>query len=313
MIEWIQSTEVFRAWAVDWVLTPCDEAVFTLPIRDHFFRVLIKSRVIGSSLAEHIIAEVGVDGVAPTRRVGVLDTKCEHLLCNRKWIVGFAGSGPNVHVWKVVGGDVVKPELHFEGIEVSLMTRFSPFSDDVLMAFPSCWPRGGFVQFCDLQASSKESKLVVTSKVVLKEWCGDSDSTGALTWRPDGSVCVLHYDDSGGSFFLVDNETGKPSVRFPQLGTPAVQIGTSHIFVRLTSQFTVYKTGDVAPSLEVECTWAWPPLHSQSCLIVSTTDELVFDGSDTEITFAVHDGATGFHVGYVTVAFDSQNSGTDVE
>ncbi|KAH3763725.1 hypothetical protein Pelo_4422, partial [Pelomyxa schiedti] len=41
MIQWIQSTTLFRAWAEDWVLRPGEEAVFRLPIWTYYLHVVV--------------------------------------------------------------------------------------------------------------------------------------------------------------------------------------------------------------------------------------------------------------------------------
>ncbi|KAH3722716.1 hypothetical protein Pelo_18578 [Pelomyxa schiedti] len=331
MVKWIQSTAMFRAWAEDWVLRPSEDALFRIPIKDHYLFVSVSptlglvrhswfhvpgevrgsvgndsSRAMilrklrfnsASHMREYAIEELGGDGEAP-KRVWSLETSCCSLFCNRKWIVGIQDE--NFHVWQVsgVGGDHASSSsssssgvayCNFGGIE-AMCAIFSPFSDDVLMLFDSeAGAAGGCVTFCDLQASVNEGKFVAKRKVL----CGESHPYGFIQ-RPDGSVCTLHREPC----IIVDNSTGKSMAQFPKYAT-VVPIGTSHIFVTKEDapNFEVYHNGSItsAPTLSVPCTWAATSRGVKSQLIVSTTHSS--ETGITEIKLAVHDCATGFHVG----------------
>ncbi|KAH3761432.1 hypothetical protein Pelo_6733 [Pelomyxa schiedti] len=333
MVKWIQSTAVFRAWAEEWVLRPSDEAVFRLPIREHFLfvsvsptlglvrhswfhtpgdvngslgnnrMILRQSRFIRASfLNEHVIEEVGGDGEA-LKRVSSLQTRCHPLYCNRKWIVGI--NGGRLHVWQVapgVGlGDASSSgmtERYFDGLLLGYIVcaRFSSFSDDVFLVFESCETvggSGGSVTFCDLQASVNKGELVVIRKLL----CRDRPCC-VTSCRTDGSMCTMHYDP----YLIVDNATGEPVVQFPE-GATVLPIGSSHVFMmrKDAPKFEVFHNGgsltSTPPTLSVPCTWAAPSLRDQSQLIVSTTHSSESHGRATEIKFVVHDCSTGFHVG----------------
>ncbi|KAH3722915.1 hypothetical protein Pelo_18380 [Pelomyxa schiedti] len=300
MAKWIQSTAVFRAWAEEWVLRPCEEAVFRLPISDHYLfvsvsptlgivrhswfhtpgfvcdsvgnnngMILRQSRFIrDESLNEYVIEEVGGDGEALKPVSSLFVTPCHPLYCNRKWIVGIHNG--SLYVWQVAAG--------------------------VALGGGS----GVSVKFCDLQASVNEGKLVVTRKALCRA------RPCCIACITDGSVCTLHDDPSL-------NATG--DVQFPVDAT-VIPIGTSHIFVKSKDapKFEIFHNGGSlpsmasptpAPTLSVPCTWAAPSISGvQSHLIVSTTQHSSeTDSSVTEIKFAVHDCSTGFHVGDFTVPF----------
>ncbi|KAH3763880.1 hypothetical protein Pelo_4259 [Pelomyxa schiedti] len=336
MVKWVQSTAVFRAWAEEWVLAPREESVLRLPILDHFLfvsvsptlgvvrhswfhakgfvygsvgnngMILRKSRVIeGSQLIEDAIEEVGAGDGDALKPVLLLETPYNSMYCNRKWIVGIQEK-MGMHVWQVsVVGDAsssgtAKMPWHFDGLQVGygVWACFSPFCDDVFLVFDS-GETGGSVEFCDLQASVNEGKLVVIRNVL----CSERFPRGII-WRPDGSVCTMHYDPC----LIVDNATGaRIEVHFP-VGATVIPVGSRHIFVmrKGVEKYEVYHNGGLtsAPTLSVPCTWAAPSIGVQSQLIVSTTHNPETHSSATEIKFAVHDCSTGFHVGDFSVPCD---------
>ncbi|KAH3744474.1 hypothetical protein Pelo_14143 [Pelomyxa schiedti] len=279
LVRWTQSTEAFRAWAEDWVLRPLDDAVFRLPIPNHFLyvsvsltlgllrhsqffvtdtvcgcvgfsRILLQNKRSGAYLCP--IPGVS-DDLAP-KRVQLWDTA---VCCNRKWVV--SEDSEQVLVVPDGGGTemVFKPEL----IGSVGAHYFSPFNDDVLMLFSSI----GTATFWDLKASSEQGHLVVASEIQCRDY------PQGMVWIPGGPVCIIHWDYSAPSHLVVDLTTSKEVAKFPS-NYPVVPIGTSHIFARL--RFLSLARGHRHQSTPT---------------------------SPTEITFSVHDGPTGLHVGDFTV------------
>ncbi|KAH3766028.1 hypothetical protein Pelo_2113 [Pelomyxa schiedti] len=311
LMRWAQSTTAFRAWAEEWVLRPCDEVAFALPIKEHYLfvsvsqtlgivrhcwfttssevigclghnRVLLKPRnTYAQSLIAYTIAEVGDnDGEAPIPVEILQPLDCNRLFCNQKWMAGFLNHD-EIGIWRVCGGVVMEPGHCLDWPE------FSPCSEIGM---------GWRVTVCDVPASFNDGDLVAKSKLLCNEsLCG-------VILGPDGYVYTLHYDFNAAFYFVVDETTGTKLVRFPPHSC-AKTVGNSNLLVSDHRQFATYHTGNLtsAPTLCVCCTWASPSLSRQSCLIASTTYN---DVSSSEITFAVYDAATGFHHGDFNIHFD---------
>ncbi|KAH3759557.1 hypothetical protein Pelo_8643 [Pelomyxa schiedti] len=234
----------------------------------------------------------------------------DRVKCNRKWIVAF--SGQNLNLWKVAGGAVEK-RVCIGGVEFRGDFEFSPICDDVVVQLTVGKDGNlGVVTFIDLGASFKAQELVVASRVV----CRQQWPSGVM-WLPDdqgGGLCILHHAESA-YYLLSANQDGGPAEEwrpFPPLRHVA-PISKSHAIVTAyhhTTQFSVHRVGhDISePILYLPCTWVHP--CQSSGLIASTefckkkaeselpsTDASVVAERKRKISFAVHDGATGFHIG----------------
>ncbi|KAH3714350.1 hypothetical protein Pelo_19140 [Pelomyxa schiedti] len=214
---------------------------------------------------------------------------------NSKWIVGLV-SDVEIRVWRVVGGLMsgggddsvgVAEEQRFKTVE-AVSLQFSPMCDDVIVVFSTC----GWVKFIDLEASCRQrGQLIVRSRVECKYGvpCG-------ILWRPDGSTCTLHYGDGPAIFLLREAATGVVLKLFPEFSN-VVTVGSHHFFVTTRpdhTEFQVYSTENL-------CT-------ASLWLVASTTHDNVKHCNATEIHVAVHDGATGFHVGDFSIPLSDPNA-----
>ncbi|KAH3758077.1 hypothetical protein Pelo_10207 [Pelomyxa schiedti] len=333
LVQWTQTTALVRMWAEEWVLSTCQDAVFRLPIRDTFLRVVVSPTmgVLSHSWFTHATTSVcgglGRDsllvrthtthkwateysvmdlGVPASRRRGAragesflgnprLMFSRAQLRCNRKWIVGLMESCDVLCMWKVVGGGPVEPERSIHGIEASNYLQFSPQCLDVVMIISAHGKH--CVIFVDLEATFNVKELVVTSKVPFY-----GNSPGGFLWMPDGSLCALQYCTP--SVHLLD-ANGKTIKVFPP-NSQAVPFDRTHVFVcsfSYPTEFQVYRTGNnlTEPSLCMPCTWACLSRGNQTSLIASTSHQYVKGGNMHEMQFTVHDGVTGCHVGDFSV------------
>ncbi|KAH3722890.1 hypothetical protein Pelo_18404 [Pelomyxa schiedti] len=284
-------------------------------------RVLVESiqQVKGGpalNLKDYYVVDVtgvagGFDETTLVRVLAGLETRERFSMwSNRKWIVGLP-SVAEMRVWKVgsggLGGVKLSEEQRFKVVEASTL-QFSPLCDDVIMVFSSqatAQLSRGCVEFVDLEASLRQrGQLVVRSRVE----CKYGIPSGIL-WMPDGSTSTLHYDYSE-HLFLRETTTGEPLTQFPKFSN-VVPVGPHHVFVTtrpVRTEFQVYSTGNLTtPSLCVPCTWASPSILPTG-LIASTTHDKVKSCDATEIQVAVHDGATGFHVGDFSIPLSDPNA-----
>ncbi|KAH3742720.1 hypothetical protein Pelo_15882 [Pelomyxa schiedti] len=238
----------------------------------------------------------------------------DRVKCNRKWIVGFTDN--KLNVWKVVRGAPAAKGVCIGGVQLRGTFEFSPLCDDVVVLLTvGQTGKPGVVTFIDLGASFKAQELVVASRVVCREhW-----PTGVM-WLPDrngGSLGILHHADSSYYLLSANQEsagTGKWTP-FPPLRHVA-PIGKSHAIVTAyhnTTQFSVHRVGhDISePTLSVACTWVCPSQTSgliastkfceTKSELPSTDDSVAVTETECKISFAVHDGSTGFHIGDFTV------------
>ncbi|KAH3722654.1 hypothetical protein Pelo_18640 [Pelomyxa schiedti] len=338
MIQWIQSTALFRAWAEDWVLWPSEEAVITLPIPCHYLHVVVSPTLglVRHSLYTHwpvcgcvghnriLVESVGcrrkklfeIEEVGTVRSLRTTEVPLEGWsyfppLCNRRWVVGFPKMD-TTRIWKIVGGDLSKdPPLCVDRSLRDRFLQFSPFCDDVVIVSSFDQEIGSCViLFCDLQASFDQGKLVATSKLMCR-YVGNMQIKGVI-WRPDGSICTLHLDPTYHTV-LVDMTTEKQVARFPQYAfvTP---VGRNHLFVRAQRDYSKFKVYNVANKklTPTPCTWACPaiPLHSG---LIAHSGAVSGSESSTEITFTVRDVATGLCVCHFPLCFNSHRGRFDCE
>ncbi|KAH3723304.1 hypothetical protein Pelo_17991 [Pelomyxa schiedti] len=219
------------------------------------------------------------------------------LKCNRRWIVG-VWRCKKICVWKVhssdgdCGGVKVSEERQFKVVDVA-EALFSPLCDDVLVTFNEV---AEVMEFIDLEASFSGKNLVVKSR----QQCKLGQLLKGILWMPDGSTCTLG-GWSRAENILIDTTTRK-EVNFFPYEMDVTPVGSHHVLavtLMPCTEFQVYSTSNLTtPSLRVPCTWA---SASDPTGLIASTRHQSEGAKATEIKFALHDGATGFHIGDFTI------------